>query len=86
MIKASNLYKSFGEQAVLCGVNWKYRRRSGIILGEAVAAKAFSSTHVRFNQPDAGKFFIGDWRFLLMKESSSKSEDKWRHVSRRCSF
>jgi phospholipid/cholesterol/gamma-HCH transport system ATP-binding protein len=70
MIKASNLYKSFGEQAVLCGVNLEIQKgEAAIILGRSGSGKSVLLKHMSgLIQPDAGKIFIGDLEISSLNE------------------
>lgn len=70
MIKASNLYKSFGEQAVLCGVNLEIQKgEAAIILGRSGSGKSVLLKHMAgLIQPDAGKIFIGDLEISALNE------------------
>ena len=70
MIKACNLYKSFGEQAVLCGVNLEIQKgEAAVILGRSGSGKSVLLKHMAgLIQPDAGKIFIGDLDISSLNE------------------
>lgn len=70
MIKACNLYKSFGDQAVLCGVNLEIQKgEAAIILGRSGSGKSVLLKHMAgLFQPDAGKIFIGDLEISALNE------------------
>lgn len=70
MIKACNLYKSFGEQAVLCGVNLEIQKgEAAVILGRSGSGKSVLLKHMAgLIQPDAGKIFIGDLEISALNE------------------
>ncbi len=70
MIKACNLYKSFGEQAVLCGVNLEIQKgEAAVILGRSGSGKSVLLKHMAgLIRPDAGKIFIGDLEISSLNE------------------
>jgi phospholipid/cholesterol/gamma-HCH transport system ATP-binding protein len=70
MIKISGLYKNFGDQSVLRGVDMEIQTgEAGVILGRSGSGKSVLLKHMAgLMQPDAGKVFIDDLDISSLNE------------------